>query len=312
MLWGRMLLRPQHPKLHRVDLEHLISCSDEAEDNRTSTFLSPLIFKSNKMVSAFEILDIVELIFFFPAFFASAYCVYKNGHRKLLAWRCLLMVCLFRLIGAITSLISIHHPSSGLTITYDIMNSFGLSAILSTALGLLDRINSGMDGHGVHPRVFQLLHLPSLAGLILSILGSTHVFSSDPSDVATGFTYLKAAVCLFLSVFVADIIIVAISFLRSGKVQSGDRQLLFAVGAALPFMAVRMTFSLLCVFANDPKWFSSWSLERDAVIVHGVMGVLMEVCIVTIVIFAGLKTPPFAKPLAHEGKVTYNVEARSV
>ncbi len=264
------------------------------------------------MVSAFEVLDIIELIFFFPAFFTSAFLIHKHCHGKLLAWRCLLMVCLFRLIGAVTSLISIHHPSKGLTITYDVMNSFGLSAIISTALGLLDRINNGMEGHGVHPRVFHLLHLPSLAGLILSILGSTNLFSSDPSDVSTGFTYLRAGVCLFLSVFVADIVITAYSFLKIGKVQSADRRLLFAVAAALPFMAVRVTYSMMCAFANDPKWFSSWSLVQNAVIVHGVMGVLMEVVVVTIVIFAGLTTARAAKPVAHEGKVTYNVEARSV
>ncbi|EXJ60099.1 hypothetical protein A1O7_04250 [Cladophialophora yegresii CBS 114405] len=222
------------------------------------------------------------------------------------------MICLFRLVGAITSLVSIHHPSEGLTITYDIMNSFGLSATLSTALGLLDRVNNGMDGHGLSPRVFHALHLPTLAGLILSIVGSTNVFSSDPSDGSTGFTELKAAVCLFLVVFIADTLITGLSFLRIAHVQSGDRRLLFAVAAALPFMAVRMVFSLLCIFANEPKWFSSWSLEGPAIIVHGAMGVLMEAIIVMIFVCAGLATEPAVKPLAHEGKVKYDFSARSV
>jgi hypothetical protein len=263
-------------------------------------------------ISAFEILDIAELIFFFPAFLVSAYVVYKHGHRKHLGWRFLVMICLFRLVGAITSLISIHHPSQGLTITYDVMNSFGLSATICTALGLLDRVNIGMDGYGLSPRIFRVLHLPSLAGLILSIIGSTNVFSSDPSDVSTGFTELKAAVCLFLVVFSADVLIAGFSFLRIAHVQSGDRCILFAVVAALPFMAVRMVFSLLCIFANDPKWFSSWSLERTAIILHGFMGVLMEAIIVTIFICAGLIAAPVGKPLAHEGKVAYDFSARSV
>ncbi|KIW28158.1 uncharacterized protein PV07_07841 [Cladophialophora immunda] len=263
-------------------------------------------------LSAFEILDILELIYFVPALIASGYVVYKHGHRKRLGWRFLLMICLFRLIGAITSLIDVRHPSSGLTITYDIMNSFGLSAIISTALALLDRVEDGMGPHGLPHQVFQLLHLPSIVGIILSVIGSTNLFSNSHSDVSAGFTELKAAVCLFLVVFVADILIAGHCFLKITHILPGERRLLFAVALALPFMAVRMIFSILCVFANDPKWFSSWSLEWTAILVHGILGVLMEAIIVTIFIVAGLTTVPAVLPLAHEGKVTYDLGARSV
>ncbi|OAL35837.1 hypothetical protein AYO20_04987 [Fonsecaea nubica] len=263
-------------------------------------------------VSAFEILDILELIYFTPALIASAYIVYKHGHHKRLGWRFLVMICLFRLIGAITSLIDVKHPSSGLTITYDVMTSFGLSAILSTALALLDRVEDSMAPHGLPHRVFQLLHLPSLVGLILSVVASTNLFSDSQSNVSDGFTELKAAVCLFLVVLVADFLITGHCFLKIGHVQPGERGLLFAVALALPFMAVRMAFSLLCVFANNPKWFSSWSLEWSAILVHGILGVLMEAIIVTIFIVAGFTTKPAVLPPAHEGKVNYNLGARSV
>jgi len=222
------------------------------------------------------------------------------------------MICLFRIIGAVTSLISISHPSSGLTICYDIMNSFGLSAIVYTALGLLDRVNDGMAGFGLPRRFFQLLHLPGVAGLVLSILGSTNIFSNDSSDHSTGFTELKAAIILFLVVFIADVFVTAKSFLKMSRVRSEDRRLLFAVAVTLPFMAVRMLFSLLCVFAEEPKYFSSWSLDFVPILVHGFMGVLVEAIIVSIFIAAGLTTSPAPKPVAREGKVVYNVEARSV
>ncbi|KIY02967.1 uncharacterized protein Z520_01432 [Fonsecaea multimorphosa CBS 102226] len=263
-------------------------------------------------LSSFEILDILELLFFVPALIASAYVVYKQGIRKRLGWRFLIMICLFRLVGAITSLIAVRHPSSGLTITYDVMNSFGLSAIISTALALLDRVEDGMASHGLHHQIFQLLHLPSLVGIILSVVGSTDLFSDSHSNVSTGFTLLKTAICLFLVVFVADILITGHCFLKISHVLPGERGLLFAVALALPFMAVRMIFSLLCVFANDPKWFSSWSLEWTAILIHAIFGVLMEAIIVTIFIVAGFITAPAALPLAHEGKVTYALGARSV
>lgn len=263
-------------------------------------------------LSAVEILDIIELVFFVPAIFVSIYVVHKHGLRKQFGWRFLIMICLFRLIGAITSLISIKHPSEGLTITYDIMNNFGLSAVISTALALLDRVNTGMERSGVHPRVFRLLHLPSLAGLILCIIGSTNLFSNNAADISTGLSELKAGICLFLVVYVADILITGYSWLHITKVQSGERRLLVAVSVALPFMAVRMIYSLLCVFANEPRWFSSWSLESTAIWVHGVMGVLMEMIVVVIFITAGLMTEPLAKPLAREGKVNFDFSASRV
>ncbi|OAP58499.1 hypothetical protein AYL99_07589 [Fonsecaea erecta] len=263
-------------------------------------------------LSAFEILDILELIFFVPALVASAYVVYKQGYRSRLGWRLLVMICLFRLIGAITSLVAVRHPSSGLTITYDVMNSFGLSAIISTALALLDRVEGGMASHGLHHQIFQLLHVPTLVGLILSVVGSVNLFSGSHSNVSAGFNELKAAVCLFLVVFVADSLISGHCFLKISHVLACERGLLFAVALALPFMAVRMIFSLLCVFANEPKWFSTWSLEWTAILVHGILGVLMEAIIVAIFIVAGLTTPPAALPPAHEGKVTYDLGARSV
>jgi hypothetical protein len=151
-----------------------------------------------------------------------------------------------------------------------------------------------------------------LAGVILAVVGSTNIFSSDPSEVSTGLHELRAAVCLFLSVFIADVLITGYTFARISHVQAGERRLLFAVAASLPFMATRMLYSLLCAFANDPKWFSSWSLEWTAILVHGTMGVLMEAVIVVIFITAGLMTAPIqrstvapSQDMAQSSKIVY-------
>jgi len=54
----------------------------------------------------------------------SIFVVYKHGAGKRLGWRFLVLISLFRVIGAICAIVSVHDPSSGLTITYDVMNSF--------------------------------------------------------------------------------------------------------------------------------------------------------------------------------------------
>lgn len=265
-------------------------------------------------LSAIEILDIAELVFFSPALIFSSYVMYKHGYRKQLGWRFLLMICLFRLTGAITSLISIHHPSQGLKITYDIMNSLGLSAIISAALGLLDRVNTGMGPASLSARIFQVLHVLTIAGLVLSIIGSVNVFSSNTSNFSTGLDELKAGVCFFSGVFVANVAITGRTLLSISQVQAGERRLLFAVSASLPFTAVRILYSILCFFGNDSKWFSSWSVEWTAVLIHGLMGVLMEAIVVAIFIMAGLMTVRVGElpTRRHEGKVTYNLVGRGV
>lgn len=255
------------------------------------------------VLSGFEILSILELIIFTPALIGSIYVVYKHGHRKQLGWRFLVMICLFRLIGASTLLASVHHPSAGLTITYDVMNSFGLSAVLYTALGLLSRVQSGMDHHGLPARLFRLLGLPGLAGLILSIIASVNIFSKDPSDQSDGLTYFRVAMILFLVVFIADVLITIHSFINISHVQQRDRRLLYAVLASIFFMALRTCFSLLCAFANNPTLFSSWSLEWEAILAHGSLGVLMEAIVVGIFLWAGFITVAVPRPAAPRRKV---------
>ncbi|KEF53704.1 uncharacterized protein A1O9_10104 [Exophiala aquamarina CBS 119918] len=255
------------------------------------------------LLSGFEILAILELIIFTPALFASIVVVYNHGHQKQLGWRFLVMICLFRIIGASTVLASVHHPSSGLTITYDVMNSFGLSAVIYTALGLLSRVQSGLDHHGLPAALFRLLGLPGLAGLILCIIGSVNIFSNDPSDQGEGLTYYRVAMILFLVVFIADVLITIHCFMKISHVQQRDRRILYAVTASIVFMALRTCFSLLCAFANNPTLFSSWSLEWEAILVHGCLGVLMEAIVVGIFLWAGFTTAAAARPASPRRKV---------
>ncbi|EXJ84718.1 hypothetical protein A1O3_05388 [Capronia epimyces CBS 606.96] len=254
-------------------------------------------------LSAPEILSIIELIFFAPAILVSVYVVYKHGHQRQYGWRFLVLICLFRLIAGITQLVSVHHPSSGLTICYDIMNSFGISAIVYAALGLLNRVDHGISQSIIPRRAFALLGLPGLAGVVLCIVGSINVFGggSNPSE---GIAELKAGFVLFSSVYLADVLIAAICFFNIAQVQSGDRRLLLAVAAALPFMTVRVVFSLLCVFAQEPKYFSTWTSGWVAVLVHGLLGILMEAIIVSIFIAAGLTTAPIRNPTTQQKETT--------
>ncbi|KAI1608904.1 hypothetical protein EDD37DRAFT_129717 [Exophiala viscosa] len=246
---------------------------------------------------AIQILGIIELVFFFPALLAATLVVYKHGAGKQLGWRFLAMICLFRVIGGICAIIWAHTSSSGALIAYEVNDSFGLSAIIYTALGLLHRVEDGMGGRGLPFTVFRVLAMPGLAGLILSVVGATNVIgnSSDSSSFSSGMAELKAAVILFLTVYVADICITAYAFFNITHVQDGEHRLIYAVTVTLPFMAVRMIYSLLCVFLNEHNIFSTWSTSALPILVHGMMGVMMEAIIVVIFTVAGFMTASISR-----------------
>ncbi|KAK4943777.1 hypothetical protein LTR10_016680 [Elasticomyces elasticus] len=266
---------------------------------------------------AIEILSIIELVFFFPALLAAILVVYKHGTGKRLGWRFLVMICLFRVIGGICAIVWAHTSSNGALIAYEVMNSFGLSAIIYTALGLLHRVEDGMGGRGVSFKVFRVLALPGLAGLILSIVGATNVLgnSSNSSSFSSGMAELKAAVILFLTVYVADVVITAHAFFNITYVQDGEHRLLYAVTVTLPFMAVRIAYSLLCVFLNKHNIFSTWNTSALPILVHGLMGVTMEAIVVVIFLFVGFMTASISRvpglaPPTTDGKLHGKAERK--
>jgi len=57
-----------------------------------------------------------------------------------------------------------------------------------------------------------------------------------------GLNELKAAVILFPSVYLADVLITGHCFSNISHVRSGEHRLLYAVRATVPFMAARMVY----------------------------------------------------------------------
>jgi hypothetical protein len=259
-------------------------------------------------LSALEILYLIELIIYTPALVASLFVVKKHGAGKKLEWRFLTMVSLFRLVGAATGIAAIHHPSQGLSETSDIMQSLGFSSLLAAAIGILTRVNDTMKNRALPPGVFAVLGLPLLAGLIVSIIGSTSIFDNEASNWANGYTYLKAGICLFAAGFIGIVAITIHDVVRISHVEHGSRRLLFTVAGSLPFLAVLLIYKLVCIFTEGGKWFSMFSTFWGAVTLHGVIGVLPEFVMVVLYLFSGLTAPALnARPWAKEGEAALAV-----
>lgn len=239
-------------------------------------------------LSASAIVDLVELIYFIPAFLLAIYVTYKHGFGKKLGWVFLMIFSVARIGGTATGIAASFNPSQGLIQASYILLTFGVSFLLFSLLGLLARVGQCMEGRGCPPKVAAFANIPILIGLILSLVGSTDMFKNSQSSRDTGYTYLKAGSMLYLVAYGATVVVTLYDLFNIRHVRKGEKRVLFAVAACLPFLLTRIIYSILGSFIENSTVFSAFSDTTAAIIVHAVMVVTPESTIVTILLVAGL------------------------
>jgi hypothetical protein len=242
-------------------------------------------------LSSRTILNIVELVYYGPALLIALWIWNKHGMGKLSGWIYLALLAVVRIVGAATSIAAASNPSQGLIEASAIAYGIGLTPLFLAWLGVIGRVNKGMDVHAIPPRFLNLIHLPVLVGLILGTVGGTKLYDSNPSSVNTGVTYTKVAIMLFLVIFIALAAITAFVFMRIRHVMDGDKRLIFASLAVIPFLLVRIIYSIIVDFDRSSTIFSLLSTRTAAVVVQAVMSVAMEFIVVLIFLTAGFVTP---------------------
>ena len=93
------------------------------------------------MVTSREALEIVELVYYVPVFFATIFVLVKHGFRKQLGWIYLAILGLLRIVGSSAGLASAHNPNNeNLLETYIICFTVGLSPLILCLLGMTTRV----------------------------------------------------------------------------------------------------------------------------------------------------------------------------
>jgi hypothetical protein len=92
------------------------------------------------MLDAHGWVSVVELIVYIPALVASSVICFRHGFSKGSGWIYTLILCLVRIIGSITRLISENNPTASLITTTLVLDSVGLGPLLLSTLGLLSRL----------------------------------------------------------------------------------------------------------------------------------------------------------------------------
>ena len=114
------------------------------------------------------------------------------------------------------------------------------------------------------------------------------IFNNSPSSRSDGYDFLKGGSILFLVTAIGIALLILYLFTKLSSIASGESRLLYAAIVAVPFIAVRIVYTLIAVFTEYKGDFSAFSNSTDAVLVRGIMVVAMEVIVIIIYIAAGL------------------------
>lgn len=234
-----------------------------------------------------------EIAFFGPSLIISAFIVFRHGFSRRLGWFYLVMLSLLRLIGASTLLYAETQDdySTAVLETIYITSAVGTAPLLLALLGFLQRVHDGMKAHGsnINAQIFRGISLLAVVSLVLAIIGGVYSTETNPGKVSTGHSLMKAASVLFLAIYLILAGIAIFSFLRKSYALMGERKLVDAAVAALPFLLVRVVYTVIVSFSTSPS--SIFYFRSVNVYVSAFMQFLMEAFTVVIFIVAGLLTP---------------------
>ncbi|KAK3052692.1 hypothetical protein LTR09_006174 [Extremus antarcticus] len=231
-----------------------------------------------------------EVAFYGPALLISTYIVFRHGLRGQLGWLYLVTLSILRLVGGSATLWSEtqNDYSPAVLETAFITSAVGTAPLLLVLLGFLERVNDRITVGGVGKWVFRGIHLLSITALVLAIIGGTDIADRSASSRSTGHTLLQAGSVIFLAIYLALAAITILTFRRKGDAQPGDWKLIDAGLAALPFLLVRILYTVIVAFAKEGSVFYFSDVD---VYVSAFMQFLMEAFVVVIFIVAGLLTP---------------------
>lgn len=233
-----------------------------------------------------------KLVYYTPALIASVLVAFRHGFRKSSGWIYLTIFCVIRIVGSVAQLILISNPTSdGASTTALICAVFGLAPLLMASIGLLARCYYSILKQP-WSTIFSLwgirvIQVPPTVGLILCIVGATS--ANDATEIDKQDT-VKIGVVLFTVSFASICLLCAIASILARKTERGERELIRSVAFALPFLLVRVVYSLVTMFGNSVDF----SIDNDstaAVTISLFMEVLEECAVVFIYVFTGMRLP---------------------
>lgn len=204
-------------------------------------------------------ISVAEIVVYIPALAIAIFLGTRHGFSKTNGWFNLIIFSLLRIIGAGLQLGELNNPTNISFYTgAAICQNVGFAPLLLATVGMLGRVWESIKLHKpskLVPIFIILTRLLALVALVLGIVGG--VLAGDDFSSTGKFTYLvesKIAVGIFIGTFVIVVLLVAYTSLSRQYIEAGEKRLLLAIALSLPFLLIRLLYSVLSNFDTASRW----------------------------------------------------------
>jgi len=198
-------------------------------------------------------ISVVEIIIYIPVLIVGVILVMRHGFSKKAGWVFLVILSLMRLVGGVTHVLSetTDPDSTDLIIAYSVCEMSGTSPLLLASLGFLGAVGTGvLDEHILMTTGTRLMGLCGTVAVILGIVGGVKSGeATTQSTINSGEELRRIGACLYIIIFLFLSIFTFTLWSESGRLAAWKRRLLTGVSCALPFIAVRVLYTILSAFA---------------------------------------------------------------
>ncbi|KAL9581967.1 MAG: hypothetical protein Q9203_005688 [Teloschistes exilis] len=212
----------------------------------------------------------------------AAFVAFRHGFGKSSGWLYLVIFTVIRIASSALGIVNHQHPTSESDLVW-----YWPWAVNESIPSLL------------RVRIIRFLHISNLLALILSFVGGTRLSFNDPSSQSQGRDLAKVSIIIFLVVSIISSAIAVLTFLEKISIPQGERRLLFGVLAALPFIFVRILYTIMADFVNN----STFKIYGRNVMVQLCMAIIEEMVATIIFIAVGLTASPIRDERSSRGKV---------
>ncbi|KAH6884243.1 hypothetical protein B0T10DRAFT_551138 [Thelonectria olida] len=237
-------------------------------------------------------LAIWQLAYYAIALILSVWVSARHGFLKSSGWIFLAIFSAIRIISSSSQIATITNKSETAVTISAITSLLGLSPLLLATLGILSRVYYSILKSPWNIifslAIVRIVQTPAAIALILCIIGATS--ATDPSEIDDQGT-VKAGTILYLIVFVLISLLVIGAMIGLRTTERGEGRLLGAVAMSLPFLLIRIIYSLVAIFGND-KSFSTANGSTKAALINLFMVRIEEMVVVGIYLWGGLRQQP--------------------
>ncbi|PSS08894.1 hypothetical protein PHLCEN_2v3384 [Hermanssonia centrifuga] len=264
--------------------------------------------------------SVVELIVYIPLVFVSLFLLFKHGFGRAEGWIYLLIFSIIRIVGAGAHISweGTRTPGATSHTIYLVMESSGVSPLLSATLGFLTTIGQyAFDDEARLRLLLRVVKIASTVALALAISGGVAAASdTELSKINNGLKMRHIGVIIFAIVLLLITLVHVYYWMNKERIMKHRRNLLLAISFSVPFLAVRVLYTVLSSFAptgipgvtSGSASLAAFSSTTGNFVVYLIMSVIMEFIVIIIYVTAGMKTPLQQDCISAKTEVTWQDE----